>query len=106
MAYIYSIRKGGRGYIGLASGAAGHVDYQKSLGAREPLDRMLQHIDNAYGLQSSYALVRGTLDTETSKQLEQALRSGGACKCYFSYNDDEDSCFGIGDDLFQQFSKI
>lgn len=104
--YIYSIRKNRQGYIGLATGGATNIDYQKTLGVREPLDRMLQHIDNAYHIQSSYAIAKGTLETESSESLEQAIRSGGACSCIFSYNASEGDCYGVGSENFKKFSKI
>lgn len=107
MAYIYSIRKNRKGYIGLASGQSTTVDYQKTLGVRQPLDRMLQHIDNSYGLKSSYALAKGSeIETESSELLVGALRDGGACTCIFSYIDTESDCFGVGADNFKQFSNI
>lgn len=99
MAYIYSIRKNGKGYIGLASGAAEYADYGRRLRApREKLDRMLQHIDNAYKIESSYGAA-----TETSEGLDNALK-GGAYLCNFSYNDD--NLFGLPEESYKLFSSF
>ena len=104
--YIYSIRKNGQGYIGLASGSATSTDYQRTLGTRLPLDRMLQHIDNAYGLKNTYQLAKGgDVASESSMDLDKALKEG-AYTCQFSYNDDEASCFGVGIQYFEQFNAI
>ena len=106
MAYIYSISQGGRGYIGLGTGSGAFADYSWRLGTmRERLDRMLQHIDNAYGLPNSYHLNDGILQTETSVGLNTALR-GGAYKCEFYYNDDAGSCYGVGSEYFDRFSLL
>lgn len=97
--YIYSIRNNSGGYIGLATGAAEYADYAyRKRSARERLDRMLQHVDNAYGVTSSYGMAK-----ETSRDLESALQKG-AYKCEFSYIDDE--YYGIDENSYNIFTKF
>ena len=106
MAYIYCISKGRKGYIGLAKNSSSSVDYNFKLGViTERLDRMLQHIDNAYGLPNSYHLNDDVLQYETSISLNQALQEG-AYTCNFSYDDDESSCYGVGIEYYNDFSTI
>lgn len=99
MAYIYCIKNGNSGYIGLATGSSETVRYVYKLKkVRERLDRMLQHIDNSYNLPTLYGKKE-----ETSQGLKDALKNG-AYSCQFSYTNE--SGYGLPPECYATFKKV
>lgn len=99
LAYIYCIKNGNNGYIGLATGSSETVRYVYKLKkVRERLDRMLQHIDNSYGMATLYGE-----NKETSEGLENALKKG-AYTCEFLYTNQLN--YGLPSECYDTFKKI